>query len=52
MTVWETDRMPPQWRPALDHALEVWLPCEFNVSVFARALEADFQIAARLSPKC
>jgi 2-polyprenyl-3-methyl-5-hydroxy-6-metoxy-1,4-benzoquinol methylase len=38
MTVWETDTMPPQWRPALNHALEVWLPCQFNVSVFERAL--------------
>ena len=38
MTVWETDAMPPQWRPALEHALEVWLPCQFNVSVFERAL--------------
>jgi ADP-heptose:LPS heptosyltransferase/glycosyltransferase involved in cell wall biosynthesis len=38
MTVWETDAMPPQWRPALEHALEVWLPCEFNVSVFERAI--------------
>ena len=39
ITVWETDTMPTQWRPALNHALEVWLPCEFNVSVFQRALE-------------
>jgi ADP-heptose:LPS heptosyltransferase/glycosyltransferase involved in cell wall biosynthesis len=38
MTVWETDAMPPQWRPALNHALEVWLPCQFNVSVFEGAL--------------
>jgi ADP-heptose:LPS heptosyltransferase/2-polyprenyl-3-methyl-5-hydroxy-6-metoxy-1,4-benzoquinol methylase len=38
MTVWETDAMPPQWRPALNHALEVWLPCQFNVSVFERAI--------------
>ena len=38
MTVWETDAMPPQWRPALNHAVEVWLPCQFNVSVFERAL--------------
>jgi ADP-heptose:LPS heptosyltransferase/glycosyltransferase involved in cell wall biosynthesis/2-polyprenyl-3-methyl-5-hydroxy-6-metoxy-1,4-benzoquinol methylase len=38
MTVWETDAMPPQWRPALNHALEVWLPCQFNVAVFERAL--------------
>jgi ADP-heptose:LPS heptosyltransferase len=39
LTVWETDTMPPQWRPALNHALEVWLPSEFNTAVFARALE-------------
>jgi glycosyltransferase involved in cell wall biosynthesis len=39
MTVWETDTMPSQWRPALNHALEVWLPCEFNTAVFARALQ-------------
>ena len=38
MTVWETDAMPPQWRPALNHAIEVWMPCEFNVSVFGPAL--------------
>ncbi|HEX9046316.1 MAG TPA: glycosyltransferase family 9 protein, partial [Verrucomicrobiae bacterium] len=39
MTVWETDTMPSQWRPALSHALDVWLPCEFNASVFAAALQ-------------
>ena len=38
MTVWETDTMPSQWRPVLTHALDVWLPCEFNVSVFSAAL--------------
>jgi len=38
MTVWETDRMPPQWRTALSHVMEVWLPCEFNVTVFQRDL--------------
>ena len=38
MTVWETDTMPSQWRPILTHALDVWLPCEFNVSVFSAAL--------------
>jgi ADP-heptose:LPS heptosyltransferase len=38
MTVWETNTMPSQWRAALNHALEVWLPCEFNTAVFARAL--------------
>jgi ADP-heptose:LPS heptosyltransferase/2-polyprenyl-3-methyl-5-hydroxy-6-metoxy-1,4-benzoquinol methylase len=39
MTVWETDTMPTQWRNVLNHVLEVWLPCEFNVSVMRRYLE-------------
>ena len=39
MTVWETDVMPTQWRNALNHMLEVWLPCEFNVATFGKALE-------------
>jgi len=39
MTVWETDTMPSQWRPALNHALEVWMPCEFNLAVFSRSLQ-------------
>lgn len=30
--------MPMQWRTALSHVLEVWLPCDFNVSVFRRDL--------------
>jgi 2-polyprenyl-3-methyl-5-hydroxy-6-metoxy-1,4-benzoquinol methylase len=38
MTVWETDAMPSQWRPALNHAVDVWLPCQFNAAVFERAL--------------
>jgi len=38
MTVWETDTMPPQWRNVLSHVLEVWLPCEFNISAFGRDL--------------
>ena len=38
MTVWETDTMPTQWRNVLSHVMEVWLPCEFNVSVFRRDL--------------
>ena len=52
MTVWETDRMPPQWRPALNHALEVWLPSEFNTSVFARAVERPvFKLPHALMPE-
>jgi ADP-heptose:LPS heptosyltransferase len=38
MTVWETDTMPTQWRPVLNHAIDVWLPCEFNTAVFSAAL--------------
>jgi ADP-heptose:LPS heptosyltransferase/2-polyprenyl-3-methyl-5-hydroxy-6-metoxy-1,4-benzoquinol methylase len=38
MTVWETDMMPQQWRNPLGHAIDVWLPCTFNVGVFQRGL--------------
>jgi ADP-heptose:LPS heptosyltransferase len=38
MTVWETDTMPQQWRNPLCHAIDVWLPCSFNVEVFQRGL--------------
>jgi ADP-heptose:LPS heptosyltransferase/2-polyprenyl-3-methyl-5-hydroxy-6-metoxy-1,4-benzoquinol methylase len=34
MTVWETDSMPTQWRSTLNHVLETWLPCDFNVDAF------------------
>jgi ADP-heptose:LPS heptosyltransferase/2-polyprenyl-3-methyl-5-hydroxy-6-metoxy-1,4-benzoquinol methylase/glycosyltransferase involved in cell wall biosynthesis len=34
MTVWETDTMPTQWRNTLNHVLETWLPCEYNVAAF------------------
>ncbi|HEX8212581.1 MAG TPA: methyltransferase domain-containing protein [Longimicrobium sp.] len=39
MTVWETDAMPGQWRSALNHVQEVWLPCTHNVEVFGKGLE-------------
>ncbi|HEX5871942.1 MAG TPA: glycosyltransferase family 9 protein [Longimicrobium sp.] len=39
MTVWETDTMPSQWRNALNHVKDVWLPCTDNVETFARAVE-------------
>ncbi|MET0398309.1 MAG: methyltransferase domain-containing protein [Longimicrobiaceae bacterium] len=39
MTVWETDAMPGQWRNALNHVQDVWLPCAYNVEVFQRELE-------------
>jgi ADP-heptose:LPS heptosyltransferase/SAM-dependent methyltransferase len=34
MTVWETDTMPAQWRNTLNHLLELWLPCDYNVQAF------------------
>jgi ADP-heptose:LPS heptosyltransferase/2-polyprenyl-3-methyl-5-hydroxy-6-metoxy-1,4-benzoquinol methylase len=51
MTVWETDTMPTQWRNILSHVLEVWLPCEFNVHAFRRALETSiFKLPHALLP--
>jgi len=38
MTVWETDTMPQRWRNPLSHAMDVWLPSNFNVEVFSRGL--------------
>ena len=38
MTVWETDSMPTNWRLPLRRALDVWMPCDFNVAVFEREL--------------
>jgi glycosyltransferase involved in cell wall biosynthesis len=39
MTVWETDTLPTQWHNVLSHVVDVWLPCEFNVQTFQRAIE-------------
>src|SRR5215471_7824592 len=51
MTVWETDTMPTQWRNILSHVLEVWLPSEFNVSVFSGALKTPiFKLPHPLLP--
>jgi glycosyltransferase involved in cell wall biosynthesis len=52
MTVWETDLMPTQWRNVLNHVLEVWLPCEFNVNVFRSALDKPvFKLPHALLPQ-
>ncbi len=52
MTVWETDAMPSQWRNALNHVLEVWLPCDHNVAVFRPALERPvFKLPHPLLPQ-
>jgi glycosyltransferase involved in cell wall biosynthesis/SAM-dependent methyltransferase len=51
MTVWETDSMPSQWRNPLNHVKDVWLPCAFNVNVFAAALESPvFRLPHPLPP--
>jgi hypothetical protein len=36
MTVWETDTMPTQWSNTLNHVLDVWLPCDFNIAAFQK----------------
>jgi glycosyltransferase involved in cell wall biosynthesis/SAM-dependent methyltransferase len=41
LTVWETDVMPTQWRNVLNHVVDVWLPCEFNVIAFRPRLESS-----------
>jgi ADP-heptose:LPS heptosyltransferase/2-polyprenyl-3-methyl-5-hydroxy-6-metoxy-1,4-benzoquinol methylase len=52
ITVWETDQMPSQWRNALNHVLEVWLPCDFNVATFQSALEKPvFKLPHAILPK-
>jgi 2-polyprenyl-3-methyl-5-hydroxy-6-metoxy-1,4-benzoquinol methylase/glycosyltransferase involved in cell wall biosynthesis len=38
LTAWETDTMPTQWRNTLNHLLEVWLPCDYNVRVFSHGV--------------
>lgn len=51
MTVWETDAMPAEWRNALRQVREVWLPCDYNVSVFGKSLDrAIFKLPHALLP--
>ncbi|HYE15134.1 MAG TPA: glycosyltransferase, partial [Pyrinomonadaceae bacterium] len=51
MTVWETDSMPAQWRPALERCISVWLPCQYNVTVFGEALGSPvFKLPHALMP--
>ncbi|HEX8129156.1 MAG TPA: glycosyltransferase [Pyrinomonadaceae bacterium] len=51
MTVWETDAMPAQWQGALRQVREVWLPCDYNVSVFGKSLDkAIFKLPHTLLP--
>jgi hypothetical protein len=38
MTVWETDTMPSQWHGILNHVVDLWLPCAFNVHTFGQGL--------------
>jgi ADP-heptose:LPS heptosyltransferase/glycosyltransferase involved in cell wall biosynthesis len=51
MTVWETDAMPAEWHGALRQVREVWLPCDYNVSVFGKSLDkAIFKLPHALPP--
>lgn len=38
VTVWEADPIPSAWATPLSRAIDVWVPCEFNVSGFQRVL--------------
>lgn len=37
-TAWETDTPPKAWLNVLSRVREVWVPCDYNVSVFKRHL--------------
>lgn len=52
MTVWETDTMPTQWRGTLNHAVEVWLPCEFNVATFKGQIAPPVSLLPHPLPPC
>lgn len=52
ITVWEADPIPQIWHRALKHAVDVWVPCEFNVKAFGKALgTAPFRLPYAL-PVC
>jgi len=51
ITVWETDTMPTQWRNALNHALETWLPCDFNVEAFRGQVSRVAKIPHAVMPR-
>lgn len=36
-TVWETDRLHPTWVAACNRVSEVWVPCDWNMEVFANS---------------
>lgn len=45
VTVWEADPIPEAWHRALSHAVDVWVPCSFNVKSFGASLSrAPFQL--------
>ena len=50
VTVWEADPIPSVWQRALNHAVDVWVPCKFNVDVFGKALSTvPFRLPYALS---
>lgn len=51
VTVWEADPIPSVWQRPLRHAVDVWVPCDFNVAVFGKALgTAPFRLPYALPP--
>jgi glycosyltransferase involved in cell wall biosynthesis len=51
ITVWEADPIPRAWHRTLSRAVDVWVPCEFNVEAFGKALgSAPFRLPYALPP--
>lgn len=40
ITVWEADPIPDIWHRQLCRAMDVWVPCEFNVTAFAKVTQS------------
>lgn len=38
ITVWEADPIPQAWHQVLSRIVDLWVPCEFNVRAFGKAL--------------
>jgi ADP-heptose:LPS heptosyltransferase/glycosyltransferase involved in cell wall biosynthesis/SAM-dependent methyltransferase len=52
MTVWETDTMPSQWRSALSHVVDVWLPCRHNAEAFRNGIRTPvFELPHPVLPR-
>src|SRR5256885_72366 len=41
LTTWETNPLPEGWSSVLNKVREVWVPCDYNVSVFSKHLSTS-----------